>query len=117
MDKESMAYLGTVTPYKGIRVYTRLAMGMPGASEHLRELLTRVLGDYLTECFLVTKDDDLYIGGQTISELFHNWEKVLQRMQLNNLYLSATKTVIAPKQMTVLGGIWKSGSIAVPAHK
>ena len=31
VTKESMQFLGTVTPFKGVRVYTRSAMGMPGS--------------------------------------------------------------------------------------
>ena len=117
MDKASIPYLGTITPFKGIRVYTRSAMGQPGSSEHLRELLTRVVGDYLTEGFLIIKDDDMYIGSQTIQELLQFWQKVLQRLQLNNLYLSAGKTEIAPKRTTVLGWIWECGTISIPSHK
>ena len=118
VTKDSMQYLGTVTPYKGIRVYTRTAMGMPGSSEHLRELLTRVLGDYMSEGFVIAKDDDMYIGAhESVAELLSNWEKVLHRMQLNNLYLSASKTVIAPKRTTVLGWIWECGTISAPPYK
>ena len=62
VTKDSISYLGTVTPYKGIRVYTRLAMGQPGASEHLRELMTRVLGDLFAAGFVIAKDGDLYVG-------------------------------------------------------
>ena len=117
MDKASIPYLGTITPFKGIRVYTRSAMGQPGSSEHLRELLTRVVGDYLTEGFLIIKDDDMYIGSQTVSELLLFWKKVLHRLQQNNLYLSACKTEVAPKRTTVLGWIWECGTISIPSHK
>ena len=117
LTKDSMQYLGTVTPFKGIRVYTRSAMGMPGSSEHLRELMTRVLGEYFGEGFVIAKDDDLYIGADSVLELLCNWQKVLHRLQLNNLYLSASKTVIAPKKTTVLGWNWNSGTISAPSHK
>ena len=93
-------------------------MGQPGASEHLRELLTRVLGDFMHEGFVIAKDDDMYIGAyDSVLELLSNWQKVLHRMQQNNLYLSAPKTSIAPKRTTVLGWIWDSGTISVPIHK
>ena len=118
LTKESMPYLATVTPFKGIRVYLRSAMGQPGASEHLRELLTRVLGDFMKEGFVIAKDDDLYVGSfHSIPELLCNWQKVLHRMQQNNLYLSAAKTVVAPKRTTVLGWIWNTGTISAPSHK
>ena len=34
MLKSSMKYLGVVTPFKGLRVYTRAAMGMPGSTDY-----------------------------------------------------------------------------------
>ena len=55
-------YLGTITPFKGIRVYTQCVMGQPGSSELLQELLTRVLGDFITQGFLIIKDDNMYVG-------------------------------------------------------
>lgn len=36
--KSSMKYLGTVTSFKGLQVYTCSTMGMPDSSEHLQEL-------------------------------------------------------------------------------
>ena len=80
LDRKSIPYLGTVTLYKGMRVYTRSAMGQPGASEHLRELLTRIFGDYLREGFLIIKDDDMYVGSATPSDLLILWQKVLHRL-------------------------------------
>ena len=38
LAKSSIPYLGTVTPFKGLQVYLRSAMGMPGSSEYLQEL-------------------------------------------------------------------------------
>ena len=55
VSKESMPYLGTATPFKGLRVYARAAMGMPGCSEALAELVSRVFGDFIhTRGFLCT---------------------------------------------------------------
>ena len=58
LDKSSIPYVGTVTPFKGLRVYLRAAMGMPGSSEILQELTLSVFGDLLTEGFLVIIADD-----------------------------------------------------------
>ena len=111
MAKSSMKYLGTVTPYKGLRVYTRSAMGMPGSSETLQELLPRVLGDLMQKDFVVVIADDIHVGGNKVGELLPNWSLVLQRMQENNLSLSAKKTVICPSQAVILGWIWKAGTL------
>ena len=61
--------------------------------------------------------DDLYVGGNTIEDLFANWAKVLGIMQKNNLKLKADKTKIAPTSTTILGWNWNNGSISAGAHK
>ena len=83
-QKESMKYLGVVTPFKGICVYTRGAMGMPGSTEHLDELMSRVLGDLL-QAVVAKLADDLYVGGNSILELFDTFERLLTKFRENNL--------------------------------
>ena len=80
VTKKSMPYLATVTPFKGLRVYLRSAMGMPGSSEFLNELTSRVFGDYITEGFITVIHDDLFIGANTIPDLLRDYERVLQRI-------------------------------------
>ena len=64
-----MKYLGVLTPYKGMRVYTRAAMGMPCSTEQLDELMSRVIGDMLSNGTAVKIADDLYLGGYCVSDL------------------------------------------------
>ena len=90
MLKSSMKYLGTLTPFKGLRVYTRAAMGMPGSTEHLDQLMSRVLGNLMREGIMIKLADDLYTGGNTIPDLLYNWERILQCLEANNLRLSAS---------------------------
>ena len=117
MSESSIPYLGTLTPFKGVRVYARAAMGMPGSSEYLDELMSRVVGEMLMDETVLKIADDLYVVGSTLSELLSNWERLLATLQRNNLNLSASKTVIAPKSTTILGWIWKCGSLSVSSHK
>ncbi len=117
MRKNSMKYLGVLTPYKGLRVYTRAAMGMPGSTEHLDELMSRVLGDLMEKGIVKKIADDLYTGGNTVAELTHNWEQILHAFEQNNLRLSASKTVICPITTTILGWIWSAGQIKPSTHK
>ena len=117
MKKSSMKYLGVLTPYKGMRVYTRAAMGMPGSTEQLDELMSRVLGDMLTEGSVVKIADDLYLGGNSVEELLASWEKLLSKFAQNDLRLSASKTVICPTNTTILGWVWASGTITASSHK
>ena len=117
LAKSSMPYVSTVTPFKGLRVYTRPAMGMPGSSEYLQELTSRVLGDYVQAGFVVLIDDDLNIGANTIQDLINKWTLVLARLQENGLTLSAPKTVICPKTVTILGWTWSEGKLTACTHK
>ena len=97
---ESMKYCGVATPFKGIRVYTRSAMGMPGPETCLEELISRVLGDLIQEGIVTKLADDLYCRGNTPEEALSNWSPVLKAQNDNNLRLSARKTVICPKSAT-----------------
>ena len=65
-------------------------MGMPESSEHLEELMYRVLGELIRKGTVIKIADDLYVGGQTITDLADNWESVLQKFHENNLCLSAS---------------------------
>ena len=112
-----MKYCGVVTPFKGVRVYTRCAMGMPGSETALEELMCRGLGDLIQKGTVVKLADDLYCGGNTPTELHDNWRELLCALQRCGLHLGALKTVIAPKQISVLGWIWKNGTISASPHR
>ena len=113
----SMKYCGVATPYKGIRVYTRSAMGMPGSETCLEELMSRVLGDLIQEGCVAKIADNLYIGGNTPSEVLHHWRRVLSLLKKNNLRLSASKTIICPQKAVVLGWTWSKGTLQASPHK
>ena len=112
LSKASMKYCGVATPFRGIGVYTRSAMGMPGSETALEELMCRVLGDFLQEGCATKLADDLYCGGDTPQELITNWSRILNTLAWCDLRLSATKTVICPKTTTILGWIWSLGSLS-----
>ena len=71
-----MKFCGTATPFKGIRVYQRSAMGMPGSETALEELLSCILGDLITNHAVIKMADNLFCGLATLHELFHNWSLV-----------------------------------------
>ena len=85
LAKDSLKYCGVVTPFRGVRVYTRCAMGMPGSETALEELMCRVLGDLLQEGVVAKLADDLYCGDDSLQELLHNWSRVLDALDLCNL--------------------------------
>ena len=74
LSHESMKYCGVATPFRGVRVYTRCAMGMPGSETALEELMCRVLGDLLEKGVVAKLADDLYCGGNTVDELVENYK-------------------------------------------
>ena len=117
LAKESMKYCGVVSPFKGVRCYTRCAMGMPGSETALEELMCRVLGDFVESGDVAKIADDLYCGAETVEELLSIWESVLCRLNDANLKLSAGKTVIAPDKTAILGWIWENGYIRADPHK
>ena len=77
LAKESMKYCGVATPFKGVRVYVRSAMGMAGSETALEEVMCRVLGPLLQDGSVAKIADDLYCGGNTPQELPHNWRRVI----------------------------------------
>lgn len=107
--RSSLKYYGALTPFKGIRVYTRCAMDMPGFETALEELISRVLGDFIKKGTVVKLAYDLYCSGNTPSELHNNWRELLCALQKCGSNLGASKTVIPPKQISVLGWTWKNG--------
>ncbi len=117
LARQSMKFCGVATPFKGIRVYTRSAMGMPGSETCLEELLSRVLGDLIQGGNVAKIADDLYIGGDTPEIVLTIWSRVLEVLQRNNLKLSASKTILFPTSTTILGWTWRLGTLEASAHR
>ena len=103
LSKQSMKYCGVATPFRGIRVYVRCAMGMLGSEAALEELMCRILGDLLKEGVLAKMLDDLFIGGDSYAELLHNWRHVLTALSSCGMSLSAAKAVVNPVSTQILG--------------
>lgn len=117
LAKQSMKYCGVVTPFRGVRVYRRCAMGMPGSETALEELMCRVLGDLVQDGCVAKLADDLYCGANTIEDLLVKFERVLVALSRSGLRLSPTKTSICPKTTCILGWIWSSGKLSASPHR
>ena len=117
LERESMKWCGTPTPFKGLRVYTVAAQGMPGSSESLEEMLCTVLGHLVKQGYVAKIADDLNVGGSDIQDLYHNWREVLMSLHQSGLGLKAEKTVIAPGKVQILGWDWCGGKISATKHK
>ena len=117
LEHSSMKWCGTMTPYRGLRVYQVAAQGMPGSSEALEEMLCAVLGDFVQQGFVAKIADDLTIGGSSITNLSENWSLVMGTLFRNGLKLKGVKTLIAPLHTQILGWDWHDGNIAASKHK
>ena len=117
LSKCSMKYCGVATPFRGVRVYTRCAMGMPGSETALEELMCRVLGDCVQDGIAAKLADDLYCGANSPQALLENWRRILQALEKCNLHLSPSKTIICPRSTTILGWKWSEGSLSASPHR
>ena len=117
LRRASMKYCGVVTPMKGVLVYTRGCMGLPGTEVALEELTSLLFGHMVMKGKVAKLADDLFIGAASPKELRANFEEVLQILLENDLKLNAKKTCIAPKSVVVLGWVWCSGYLKASPHK
>ena len=69
-------------------------MGMLGSETALEELMSRVLRELLMENGVAKLADDLYCGGDTITDLADNWSQLLMALDKSSLRLSPAKTII-----------------------
>ena len=117
LSKESKRYAGTASPFKGVRVYNRAAMGLPGSETALEELMNRVAGELIMEGCAAKVADDCYCGGDTIDSALSAWERLLAAFAANNLGLNPVKTVIFPKRVVILGWVWEMGTLSASPHR
>ena len=82
-----MEYCSVATPFKGVRVYTRCAMGIPGSKTALEELMCRIL----QEGSVAKLADDLFCGGDTLDEVWRNCGRVLEALKKSDIRLSPPK--------------------------
>ena len=117
LEQDSMKWCGTPTPFKGLRVYTVAAQGMPGSSESLEEMLCTVLGSLVRKGWVAKIADDLNVGGSCIPSLIRNWTEVLTALHQCGLGLKAEKTIIVPLYAQILGWDWYNGQISASKHR
>ena len=82
---------------------TRTGQGLLGSDVELEELLCRVLGDDIDDGHCIAIRDDIIIGGNTIDEALENYDRVLAKLDENNLKLSPGKVRIFPTDTEIYG--------------
>ena len=79
--------------------------------------MCRVLGDLLQDGIVAKLADDQYCGDSTPEELLTTGKKSCKLFKKSDLRLASPKTVICPRSATVLGWIWKQGTISASPHR
>ena len=105
LQHNDIKFLGTVHPFKGLRVYTCDPQGLKGASERSYEKLLKIYGDMIQEDRLAQMADGLHVLGMTVRELTDNYEEVLRRADLSNLTFKPSKVCICPKTVNLFGWV------------
>ena len=106
-----MRLTGVVTPFKGMRIYTTAAMGMPGSEIALNELTALLFGPMKQAGVLEVLMDDVYIGGDSFEELHDNYARFLHICNEADIRLGPSKVVICPATTEILGWTWRQGGI------
>jgi hypothetical protein len=117
LAKKDWCWTGVMTPFKGVRVFTRAGQGLLNSEAELDELLERVLGDHIASGICEVARDDIQIGGNTIDQTIQHWKLVLSALAENNLKLTPRKVRFFPQTTEIYG--WKyefDGTIAPSDH-
>ena len=99
--KKFWGYLGIMTPYRGLRVMTRLGQGLLNSDVHLEQVVTRVLGDDMLAGNCIIARDDLIVGASSVDECISKWERILAKLDAHNLKLNPAKVRIMPEDAEV----------------
>ena len=116
VEKKLWKYLAIMTPYRGIKVLTRLGQGLLNSDVELDQVMRRTLGDEITAGFCMAARDDLCIGGPTIDECIEKWGLVLSKLDQCNLKLSPRKVRILLQDAEIFGHRIKDGKVSPSSH-
>ena len=103
LQKDDIRYLGTVHPFKGLKVYTVDPQGLKGASERSYEKLLRIFGDMIQKGQLAQMADGIHVLGDSIKDLAANYEEVLSRSDACNLTFKPSKVTVCPENICLFG--------------
>ena len=116
VHKKFWQYLGVMTPYRGLRVMTRLGQGLLNSDVHLEQVVTRVLGDEMLKGMCIIARDDLIVGGDSIGECIDNWAVILAKLDEHNLKLAPRKMRCFLEDSEVHGHKIREGKVRPSDH-
>lgn len=116
VQKPFWRYMGVMTPYRGMRVMTRLGQGLLNSDVHLEQVVTRVLGDNMLLGQCIIARDDLIVGASSIDDCISNWEEILAKLDKHNLKLNPAKVRILPQEAEIYGHKLTQGKMRPSDH-
>ena len=115
IPREDSEKLAVYHPYGGLRVYTVCPQGLRNSAEWGSEILARIFGDMVQQKKCTRIADQIYVLGNSLTELIENFKMVLSRTRQSNLTFKPSKIVICPESTVILG--WqKKGSQWFPTE-
>ena len=116
IDSQDWKHLGIMTPFRGLKVLTRLGQGLLNSDVILDQVLSRVLGDEISEGVYLAARDDLFVAGDSIDEVLENWDKVLTKLEKANLKITARKVRVFLEDTEVFGHRITNGEVFPSDH-
>ena len=116
LDKKSMRFMGTSTPFAGDRVYAVQPQGYLNATENADRVIQAVLEPVMRQGKCLRVADNLITGGNSPAEAAKNYELILKLCDHCGITFKATKTLLCPKQTTILGKVWNQGKLFPSNH-
>ena len=116
VHKKFWKYMGVMTPYRGIRVLTRLGQGLLNSDVHLEQVVTRVLGDEMLKGMCIIARDDLIVGATSIEKCLANWALILAKLDEHNLKLNPRKVRVLLQDTEIYGHKVQDGKVRPSDH-
>ena len=116
LQKDSLRFFGTHTPFGGERIYLVQPMGYLNANENADRVIQRVLQPSMAAGEVTRIADNMIIGGDSPEEAISRFRTVLALCANAGITLKAQKTLICPKKVNILGRIWENGTMSPSTH-
>ena len=115
-EKRQLGYL-CIRTVGGVLAYARGPNGLLGMDAVCDQLTDKLFGDLVLQGKVVKLADNLYFGGETISELHSIFHEIMRRCHLSNLRIKPQKISINIANADILGLHWDKGTLKPSAHK
>ena len=115
-DEKKLGYLCIRTAHETL-AYTQSPMGLLSMDVFQDELTDCLFGDLVLSGKLCKIADNIYFGGDTVSDLSSIFLEIIKREHISNLHIKPNKIKIHIKSTDILGLLWKRGTLTPSKHK